>query len=60
MNTKVTNPICPNCGEKHTTKSGYRLSVTHGRKQRFQCTKCFKTFYAPEEDKSPCADKQKE
>ena len=41
---------CPFCEGEHITKAGMRVTVK-GRKQRYQCMTCGKTFYKEEEDK---------
>jgi len=41
---------CPKCGSEETVKIGFRMT-TSGKKQRYQCQKCGRTFY-PREDES--------
>ncbi|WP_432211842.1 IS1/IS1595 family N-terminal zinc-binding domain-containing protein [Methanosarcina mazei] len=41
--------FCPHCKGQDIIKAGYRLSVRSGKKQRYQCTTCYKTFYGEEE-----------
>ena len=43
------NPNCPHCGSK-TQKSGI-IGTLEGKKQRYRCIECGKTFY-DEEDKA--------
>jgi len=44
-----TKPLeCPHCGGQKLAKAGFRLSVANGKRQRYQCTDCFKTFYGEE------------
>ena len=36
---------CPNCKSKHIVKLGKIPSFKAGRKQRYKCWECGKTFY---------------
>lgn len=36
---------CPFCKSKSTTKNGFFTTKHHGRRQRYICTSCRKTFY---------------
>jgi len=35
---------CPKCGSDETRKRGFEIT-TKGKKQRYQCKTCGKTFY---------------
>jgi transposase-like protein len=36
---------CPRCGSDHISKHGIKITVSQGRKQRYQCQECGHTFY---------------
>ena len=38
---------CPSCGSVRVTKAGWKITRTMGRKQRYQCQSCGRTFYLP-------------
>jgi len=40
---------CPECDDMHVVKAGLKVT-RQGRKQRFQCTHCGRTFYKAEEE----------
>lgn len=40
--------ICPECNSEKISKSGFKVTRT-GRKQRYQCQNCGKTFYEQKE-----------
>ena len=35
---------CPNCGSTHIVRFGYVITFKKGRRQRYQCQDCGKTF----------------
>jgi transposase-like protein len=37
---------CPNCGSSKIRKFGFVITLKKGKKQRFQCYDCGKTFYS--------------
>jgi transposase-like protein len=37
--------LCPHCFSKHVVKAGFHNTVKNGKRQRFQCGECAKTFY---------------
>jgi len=40
---------CSKCGSEETVKAGFKIT-TKGKKQRYQCKKCGKTYYKPKEE----------
>jgi transposase-like protein len=36
---------CPDCSSEHVCKIGKKITRKQGKKQRYQCTDCGKTFY---------------
>jgi transposase-like protein len=38
---------CPNCNSEKIAKTGFKPTLKEGRKQRYQCQQCGKTFFTP-------------
>jgi len=46
---KKLNIRCDRCGSDDIVKHGIKGTVGKGKRQRYQCKSCYKTFYAKEE-----------
>jgi len=47
VETKTIGKLkCPSCGSEHVTKAGWKITRTMGKRQRYQCQSCGRTFYA--------------
>jgi transposase-like protein len=40
---------CPYCKSDRVVKIGFRRTVKNGKRQRYQCQECAKSFYAGDE-----------
>ena len=44
---------CPVCESDHIAKAGLYPTVSEGKKQRYKCMECGRTFYDPEREDAP-------
>lgn len=46
---EMTKPAlrCPECRSRHIVRAGRKMTRRAGRKQRFLCADCGRSFYAP-------------
>lgn len=47
---RMKKMICPYCKERRIAKVGKIASVKDGKKQRFQCRECGRTFYGKDKE----------
>jgi transposase-like protein len=47
IESEIVNPVrvCPACGGTEFRRFGYSYTVHKGKRQRWQCKKCYKSFF---------------
>ncbi|MFA5365615.1 MAG: hypothetical protein WC325_10595 [Candidatus Bathyarchaeia archaeon] len=46
---EITNLNCPECKSTHIVKAGFAIT-RKGRKQKYKCQTCARTFYQTQEE----------